>query len=130
MMRRRHLLQAAGLFAALPAGSADNATPAYDWRSLTFGAGGFIDGFVFHPREPGLLYCRTDIGGAYRFDPAARRWLPLLDQLSKADADLMGVLSLAVDPSDANRVYAACGLYTSQWARGAALLASTDRGAT
>jgi photosystem II stability/assembly factor-like uncharacterized protein len=129
-MRRRHLLQAAGLLAALPAWSADNAAPAYDWRSLTFGAGGFIDGFVFHPREPGLLYCRTDIGGAYRFDPAAKRWLPLLDHLSKADSDLMGVLSLAVDPSDANRVYAACGLYTHAWSRSAALLASTDRGAT
>lgn len=130
MMQRRHLLQAAGLLAALPAWGADNAAPAYDWRSLTFGAGGFIDGFVFHPREAGLLYARTDIGGAYRFDPAGKRWLPLLDHLNKADSDLMGVLSIALDPSDANRVYAACGLYTSQWARSAALLASSDRGAT
>lgn len=128
MMQRRHLLQAAGLL-ALPAWAADNA-PSYDWRSLTYGAGGFIDGFVFHPAERGLLYARTDIGGAYRFDPAARRWLPLLDHLPKADADLMGVLSLAVDPGDANRVYAACGLYTGDWARKAALLSSSDRGAT
>ena len=128
MILRRHLLQAAGL-AALPAWSAESA-PAYDWRSLTYGAGGFIDGFTFHPREPGLLYARTDIGGAYRFDPSAKRWLPLLDHLAKADGDLMGVLSIAVDPSDANRVYAACGLYTGEWARNAALLASSDRGAT
>ncbi len=128
MMQRRHLLQATGLL-ALPAWAADNA-PSYDWRSLTYGAGGFIDGFVFHPAERGLLYARTDIGGAYRFDPTTSRWLPLLDHLPKADADLMGVLSLAVDPTDANRVYAACGLYTSEWARKAALLASTDRGAT
>ncbi len=128
MIHRRHLLQAAGLL-ALPALGAEGA-PAYDWRSLTFGGGGFVDGFVFHPREQGLLYARTDIGGAYRFDPAAKRWLPLLDQLNKADSDLMGVLSIAVDPSDANRVYAACGLYTHPWARGAALLASNDRGAT
>ncbi|MEO6281730.1 hypothetical protein [Roseateles sp.] len=131
MIHRRHLLQAAGLFATVPAWAADaSPAPAYDWRSLTYGAGGFIDGFVFHPREKGLLYARTDIGGAYRFDPAAKRWLPLLDHLTKADADLMGVLSIAVDPSDANRVYAACGLYTGQWARNAALLASADRGAT
>lgn len=128
MIHRRHLLQAAGL-AAIPAWAADT-SPAYDWRSLTFGGGGFIDGFVFHPREKGLLYARTDIGGAYRFDTAARRWLPLLDHLGKDDADLMGVLSIAVDPSDANRVYAACGLYTGDWARKAALLASNDRGAT
>ncbi|HEV6965460.1 MAG TPA: sialidase family protein [Roseateles sp.] len=128
MLRRRHLLQAAGLM-SLPAWAAEGA-PAYDWRSLTFGAGGFIDGFVFHPRERGLLYCRTDIGGAYRFDAAARRWQPLLDHLGRADSDLMGVLSLAVDPTDANRVYAACGLYTHGGARAAALLASTDRGAS
>lgn len=130
-MKRRQLLQAAGLLAVPTSGAwAADSAPAYDWRSLTFGAGGFIDGFVFHPTERGLLYARTDIGGAYRFDPAARRWLPLLDHLPKADADLMGVLSLAVDPSDANRVYAACGLYTGEWARKATLLASTDRGAT
>lgn len=132
MIQRRQLLQAAGLLATLPVstGWAAEGAPAYDWRSLTYGAGGFVDGFVFHPREPGLLYARTDIGGAYRFDPAGKRWVPLLDHLSKADADLMGVLSLAVDPTDANRVYAACGLYTGEWARKAALLASSDRGAT
>jgi hypothetical protein len=129
-MQRRQLLQAAGLLATVPAWAADTPPPDYDWRSLTYGAGGFIDGFVFHPREKGLLYARTDIGGAYRFDPAARRWLPLLDHLGRDDGDLMGVLSIAVDPTDANRVYAACGLYTGEWARKAALLASSDRGAT
>jgi photosystem II stability/assembly factor-like uncharacterized protein len=128
MIGRRHLLQAAGLL-ALPAWAAEG-QPGYDWRSLNFGGGGFIDGFVFHPREKGLLYARTDIGGAYRFDPAGKRWLPLLDHLGKDDGDLMGVLSIAVDASDANRVYAACGLYTGEWARKAALLASNDRGAT
>jgi hypothetical protein len=132
-MQRRHLLQAAGLLATLPAwadATATDAAPDYDWRSLRFGAGGFIDGFVFHPREQGLLYARTDIGGAYRFDAAGKRWLPLLDHLGKDDGELMGVLGIAVDPGDANRVYAACGLYTGQWARKAALVASSDRGAT
>ncbi|MBC7940356.1 MAG: carbohydrate-binding protein, partial [Chitinophagaceae bacterium] len=102
----------------------------YQWQSVPFGGGGFVDGFVFHPREKGLLYARTDIGGAYRFDPATQSWLPLLDHVSKADADLTGVLSLAVDPNDANRLYAACGLYPHTWSRDGALLASDDRGAT
>jgi hypothetical protein len=129
-MQRRQLLQAAGLFATIPAWAADAAGPAYDWRSLPFGGGGFVAGFVFHPREKGLLYARTDNGGAYRFDAAGQRWLPLLDHLGRDDSDLMSVLSLAVDPGDAERVYAACGSNTGQWARGAALLASSDRGAT
>jgi len=136
MMLRRQFIKHAGLGALLGAGipaafgaSAEGAGP-YAWKSVVYGAGGFIDGFVFHPREPGLLYARTDIGGAYRFDAAAKSWVPLLDHLSKADADLMGVLSLAVDPSDPNRLYAACGLYFYPWTRDAAVLSSADRGAT
>lgn len=128
-MRRRELLQAAGLLTTLPAWSSST-SPGYDWQSLPFGGGGFVAGLTFHPRESGLLYARTDNGGLYRFDPAGRRWLPLLDHLGRADAELMAVLSLAIDPSDASRVYAACGSQTGQWSRGAALLASTDRGAS
>ncbi|MED5619135.1 hypothetical protein [Ideonella sp. BN130291] len=135
-MHRRRLLQAASLGSLLgaPLPAAWSAAPAgaapYAWRSVPFGAGGFVDGFLFHPTEPGLLYARTDIGGAYRFDTAANAWVPLLDHLSHAEADLMGVLSLAVDPADPDRLYAACGLYLDQRSRPGALLASTDRGAT
>ena len=137
-MLRRQILQGAGLglllgarlpaaWGATPSAAQPNAGP-YEWKSVPFGAGGFIDGFVFHPRERGLLYARTDIGGAYRFDPASNAWVPLLDHLSKADGDLMGVLSLAVDPQDANRLYAACGLYLDRGSRNGALLRSEDRG--
>ena len=137
-MLRRRLLQGAGLGAlmgtGLPAAFAAAAASAgigpYTWKTIPFGAGGFIDGFVYHPKKAGVLYARTDIGGMYRFDPGARSWVPLLDHLGRSDGDLMGVLSIAVDPSDADRVYAACGIYTGGWARNAAVLASTDRGAT
>lgn len=146
-MQRRHLLQGAGLTglhalagshtaaawaapAPAPAAPAARDTRPYDWQSVPFGAGGFVNGFVWHPREAGLLYARTDVGGAYRFDPAGQAWVPLLDHLGRADADLMGVLSLALDPAEPDRVYAACGLYTGEWSRQAALLASTDRGAS
>ena len=133
MIQRRHLIQAAGLSTFAGAQRPATAAPAdapYDWKSVPFGGGGYVNGFVFHPREAGLLYARTDIGGAYRFDAKTSSWLPLLDHLSKADSDLMGVLSIAVDPSDANRVYLTGGTYTSEWARKAALLSSNDRGAT
>ena len=137
MIIRRHFIQQAGALGLLGAGlpaalaaapAADNAP--YDWKSVPYGGGGFIDGFVFHPRERGLLYARTDIGGAYRFDPRTRSWIPLLDQLTKSQTDLSGVLSLALDPNDPNRVYIAGGLYLGEWARNGALLASADRGVT
>jgi hypothetical protein len=135
-MLRRQIIQAASLCAVglgqLPGARAATVAPApaYEWRNVPFGGGGFVDGLVFHPREAGLLYARTDSGGAYRFDLASRGWVPLLDHLSRADADLMGVLAIAVDPKEPNRLYLACGQYLGEWARNGALLSSTDRGAT
>lgn len=113
----------------LAMGSAE-ADSAYDWRSVPFGGTGFVDGFVYHPKEQGLLYARTDVGGLYRFDRAASRWLPLIDHLGRDDADLMGVLSLAIDPNDPMKLYAACGQYLSEWARKGAILRSNDQGRT
>ena len=131
MMERRHFMLGLGGLALIPPHvRAAEAGTAYDWKTIPFGAGGFIDGFVFHPREKDLLYARTDIGGAYRFDATNKSWVPMLDFLGKSDGDLMGVLAIAVDPSDPDRVYAACGIYTGEWARKAAVLASKDRGAT
>ncbi|MFH7042434.1 hypothetical protein ABT392_08960 [Paucibacter sp. JuS9] len=132
-LQRRQFVQGAGMGLLLGSGVSAQAQPiasSYAWKSVPFGGGGFVDGFVFHPREPGLLYARTDIGGAYRFDAASQSWLPLLDHLSKADADLMGVLSLALDPNAPERLYLACGLYLGSWARDGALLVSDDRGAS
>lgn len=102
----------------------------YSWTSVPYGGGGYVDGLLYHPTEKGLLYARTDVGGMYRYDYAGKRWLPLLDHLARGDADLMGVLSMAVDRQDSNRVYAACGLYLPDWARTGAILRSLDRGQT
>ena len=118
--------------AVVLAGSAraDPAGHAYNWRTVPFGGGGFVDGFIYHPRAKNLLYARTDVGGAYRYDFAARRWIPLLDGLSHNDGDLAGVLSMAVDPNAPNKLYLACGLYLGAWARNAAVLRSDDQGAS
>ena len=100
----------------------------YQWQSIPFAGGGFVDGFLYHPKQKDILYARTDVGGMYRYDFAAKRWVPLLDHLGYEDRDLMGVLSIAVDPSDPTKIYAACGLYTHQWARKGAVLRSRDQG--
>ncbi|MEP7053239.1 MAG: endoglucanase [Pseudomonadota bacterium] len=100
------------------------------WHNVVVGGGGFIDGVVFHPAEAGLVYLRTDIGGAYRFDATHARWQPITDGLGRTEADSLGILSLAIDPSDKERVYLMAGKYTASWAGTGVVLASKDRGQT
>jgi photosystem II stability/assembly factor-like uncharacterized protein len=102
----------------------------YTWKNAQIVGGGFVDGIVFHPQEKGLRYARTDIGGAYRWNDRNKRWEPLLDWVSYPDLNLMGVESIAVDPSDPNRVYLACGTYTNPNTPNGAILRSRDRGRT
>src|SRR5882762_7893790 len=68
----------------------------YRWQSVTVGGGGFSPGLVFSRAERGLAYLRTDIGGLYRWDEAARRWTPLQDDM--AESNYFGVESVAPDP--------------------------------
>ena len=99
----------------------------YVWRNVVIGGGGFVTGIVMHPRERGLMYARTDVGGAYRWDANSARWIPLTDWIGMDDVNLTGIESLALDPSDPDRVYLAAGIYS----RGqAAVLRSADRGRT
>ena len=102
----------------------------YRWRNVAIGGGGFVSGLVFHPSEPGLLYARTDIGGAYRWDAAHGRWTPLLDWMGPEDAGRFGVESLALDPSDPDRLYIAVGTYLHARGADGAILRSRDRGAS
>lgn len=86
----------------------------YEWKSVPIVGGGFVDGFIFHPKNPDVRFCRTDMGGAYRWDNVNEEWVQMLDWVSLANCNLQGVESIAVDPEDANKVYLACGTYTNQ----------------
>lgn len=100
----------------------------YRWKSVEIRGGGFVTGLVYSPLSQGILYARTDIGGAYRYDPQNQSWIPLTDFVSKADSNYMGIESIAVDPKRADRVYLAVGMYTQSWAGHGAFLRSDDRG--
>ncbi|MGW4690019.1 RICIN domain-containing protein [Streptomyces sp. NPDC004244] len=102
----------------------------YTWRNAQVVGGGYVTGLVFNPREKGLLYARTDMGGAYRWDTGAEQWIPLTDWLGEKDWNLLGVDALATDPVDPDRLYLATGTYTNEWAGNGAILRSKDRGRT
>jgi photosystem II stability/assembly factor-like uncharacterized protein len=102
---------------------------AYLWGNVAIGGGGFVSGIIPSDTQPGLMYARTDVGGAYRWEAAQQRWIPLLDWVSEDERGYMGVESLALDPKDSNRVYMLVG--TSYFNNGkTAVLRSRDRGAT
>ncbi|QIG81901.1 hypothetical protein G5C33_10785 [Sphingosinithalassobacter tenebrarum] len=98
--------------------------PAYRWQNVTVGGGGFAPGIVFSPAEAGLAYLRTDMGGAYRWDSARSRWIPLQD--GETESSYMGIESIAPDPVDPDIVYLAAGM--GSWGP-AAIFRSGDRGA-
>ncbi|BCJ46514.1 xyloglucanase [Actinoplanes ianthinogenes] len=103
----------------------------YAWRNVRIDGGGFVPGIVFNPGEQNLIYARTDIGGAYRWNQTAQSWTPLLDEVGQDDWGHNGVLSIAPDPVDTTRVYAAVGMYTNSWdPNNGAVLRSTDKGTT
>src|SRR5438552_18936742 len=57
----------------------------YVWRNVTIGGGGPVAGLIFNSKRPDLLYARTVGGGAYRWDPANQRWIPLMDWVQPED---------------------------------------------
>jgi len=110
-MRQKLTKALAGL---LLAGTAAMAATGYDWKSVVVGGGGFVDGFAFHPKVKGLMYSRTDMGGAYRWNPASSSWTPITDWIGSVSDD-MGILSVALDPSDGSKVYLLSGKYSNAW---------------
>ncbi|MEU8650661.1 cellulose binding domain-containing protein [Streptomyces sp. NPDC048737] len=142
-MRRTRVLTAAlalaaGLLAGSPPALAADSAPrttlaaeSYTWKNARIDGGGFVPGIVFNRKEKNLAYARTDIGGAYRWQQSSKTWTPLLDSVGWERWGHTGVVSLASDSVDPNRVYAAVGTYTNSWDPGnGAVMRSADRGAS
>ncbi|WP_229490379.1 WD40/YVTN/BNR-like repeat-containing protein [Pseudoduganella namucuonensis] len=119
------------LTAAVLAHAAIHAAPSanYTWDSVAIGGGGFVSAVIPSKTESGVVYARTDVGGAYRWDKAAARWVPLLDWVAEGESGHLGVESLAVDPKNAAKVYILAGI--SYFNNGkSVILRSTDYGQT
>ncbi|WP_316770562.1 cellulose binding domain-containing protein [Streptomyces sasae] len=142
-MRRTRILTAvlalaAGLLAGTPPALAANhsaqvtlAADTYTWSNARIDGGGFVPGIVFNRSEKNLAYARTDIGGAYRWSESTKTWTPLLDSVGWNEWGHTGVVSLASDSVDPDKVYAAVGTYTNSWdPTDGAVLRSSDRGAS
>ncbi|KAJ6509259.1 hypothetical protein C8R47DRAFT_1173965 [Mycena vitilis] len=98
---------------------------AYTWKNVKIGE----IGIVFNPKEQGVAYARTDIGGAYKLNAATDTWTPLLDFANDATWNYWGVAALATDPVQTNRLYLT--ILTSRYSpNNGNILISTDYGST
>ena len=101
------------------------------WNTVPLGGGGYVIGMVSDPTGDNV-YCRTDVGGAFRWNEDAVAWEAMTDKLvplgTPGAAGLMGISALTVDPSIPQRLYLAAGLYT--WSNPRGIYASEDGGNT
>lgn len=117
----------AALFLLISLNEGRSQTETYTWQNVAMGGGGFVTGIITSKTEKNLMYARTDVGGAYRWDSANSRWIPLLDWTSESEVGYQGVESLAIDPIESNKVYMLVG--TSYFNNGkTAILRSSDYG--
>jgi xyloglucan-specific exo-beta-1,4-glucanase len=81
----------------------------YSWDNVPVGANGFVTGLAIHPKEKNLVYCRTDVGGAYRYDFDKEEWIPLNDSFDTSMSSFYGIDGIALDPNNPELVYIAAG---------------------
>ncbi len=104
----------------------------YTWTNVyTGGGGGYIPNIIFNPSQQNLIYARTDIGGAYKWNSTTNLWVPLMDWVTWANWNELGVESLATDPVNPNNLYIMAGLYTNSFTtQNGTLLISNNQGST
>ncbi|MBC7388390.1 MAG: exo-alpha-sialidase, partial [Opitutaceae bacterium] len=82
----------------------------YNWNSVAIGGGGFVSAIITSKTEKNLMYARTDVGGAYRWNATTSRWIPLTDWASENETGYLGVESIAIDPQAPNKLYMLVGI--------------------
>ncbi|GJM64399.1 carbohydrate-binding protein [Persicobacter diffluens] len=83
----------------------------YQWDNVIVGGGGYVTGIAIHPKVKDVVYMRTDIGGIFQWSSAQDRWLPLFGWIDADHDNLYGVDGLALDPNNAQVMYATLGKY-------------------
>jgi hypothetical protein len=107
-----------------PAKAAD-VSSLYTWKPMVITGGGWVVGMQIHPTTPNVIYARTDVGGAYKWDSGSQRWTQLFTKdrfpasyINADNPELGGgvarqriylVDAMALDPSNPNVVFFAGG---------------------
>lgn len=82
----------------------------YEYKNAPIPGGGYVTGLIYHGKQPGILYARTDIGGTYRFNMAQQQWESLINHVTMADLSETYPIALALDDKNPERLYIASGI--------------------
>ncbi|MBN2727683.1 MAG: hypothetical protein JXR53_00510 [Bacteroidales bacterium] len=91
--------------------SANSNNENYHWRNLEIGGGGYVTGLYIHPLDSNLIYIRTDVGGAFRYDIQKEEMVQLMNWAGVEEANLYGVYGMALDPVDTAHLFLSAGRY-------------------
>lgn len=139
-----HILVLVGAVIGL---TAADLTSQYEFLPVQVGGGGWVNGVTVHRTTPGVVYCHTDVGGAYRWNPTTNRWTQLItanrmpasvmsaqgnenEGFGVTRASAYNVEAMALDPANAQTVYLAAGNGSASGSPPGFLLKSTDGGAS
>lgn len=100
----------------------------YTWKSVAIRGGGFVPGIIFSHAQPGLIFARTDMAGAYLWNENRSEWIPVTDWIGRDDNRYFGIESIAPDPDNPDIIYMAAGTYLDNGC--GVILKSVDRGKT
>ena len=101
------------------------------WKTVPLGGGGYVIGLV-SDSTGSAIYCRTDVGGAFRWNAAKGEWVSITDRIVPSTAEnatnLMSIPAIAVDPNNPDQLYVAAGDSIHAALHG--IYSSSDQGAT
>lgn len=103
-------------------------TEKYEYHNIEIPGGGYVTGFVYNRKVPNILYCRTDIGGVYRYSFEEKKWISLIHHVTMFELSETYPSAIALDESRPNVLYIACGLNEER--RDGMLCISEDYGET
>lgn len=86
----------------------------YAYKNAPIPGGGYVTGFLFDKKHPGVLFCRTDIGGTYRYEPEKDTWKSLMDHVTMERPDEAYPIALAVDGDKPGKLYIICGMHQKE----------------
>ncbi|MBR4341864.1 MAG: endoglucanase [Lachnospiraceae bacterium] len=105
----------------------DIKTISYKYNNIPIYGGGYVTGLVFHSKERGCMYIRTDIGGVYRYNSKIDIFESLADHIKQTNLTESFPIALALDEKISSRLYVVCGIERNH---NGILCSSTDRGNT